>query len=472
MRNLLSMNPLAGKLIHPLSALQSPGGLRSRLLRGPALVLLGLLLASACERNTPLPDPEPRPDPPPVEDPRDSLKPRYLWFDASANFRRFSYYDSIVFYLAKAKEVGISDIVVDVRPVCGDVLYKSALVDELIDWNGYHREIDYDYLEAFITEGKKLNLRVHAALNVFSGGHNYFDAGVVYRDPDMAARTTLLNKPEGFVDIKTIKSKYSAFFNPADPLVQKYCLDIIRELAANYDVDGIILDRCRFDGIDSDFSQTSRDLFENYIGQKLSAFPDDIFKWVIVADGSWGRHPGAWYITWLEWRAKVIHDFFAEARAAIQEINPEIAFGTYTGAWYPTYYFVGANWASKNYDPRSDSFENWMFSPKYKDFAYADLLDIYMTGVYYATLYGSGWYTIEGGLANAKRVTMGDVGVNGSLYVHIHKDRPGELAEAVKLCLTDSDGVMVFDIVHLISHGLWDELKEGIQKGLEANAAS
>ena len=32
-------------------------------------------------------------------------------------------------------------------------------------------------------------------------------------------------------------------------------------------------------------------------------------------------------------------------------VNPNISFGTYTGAWYPSYYEVGVNFASKNYDP-------------------------------------------------------------------------------------------------------------------------
>ncbi|HMR19697.1 MAG TPA: hypothetical protein PKA53_10395, partial [Sphingobacterium sp.] len=48
-----------------------------------------------------------------------------LWFDATANFDRFCDRDSIVFYLQKSKDVGVTDIVVDVKPITGEVLYPS-----------------------------------------------------------------------------------------------------------------------------------------------------------------------------------------------------------------------------------------------------------------------------------------------------------------------------------------------------------
>ena len=414
------------------------------------------LLASCNEQNKELPDPDPEPE--------TIIKPKYLWFDASANFERFSYQDSIQYYLDKCVEIGITDLVVDVRPVSGDVLYKSELVDPLVDWKGFHRNIDWDYLDVFIQEGHQRKLRVHASVNVFSGGHNYFDAGVVYRDPEFAALTTLLNKPEGMVDIKTQKSKYAAFFNPAHPKVQAYCLSIIEELVDGYDLDGIILDRCRFDGLDSDFSELSRELFEAYVGQKLQRFPDDIFHWKKLGNGDWGREAGAFYPQWLEWRAKLIHDFFATARERVKQLKPDIDFGTYTGAWYPSYYEFGVNWASKEYDPLTDNYTNWMFTPNYKNFGYADLLDTYMTGVYYTQVYGAGWYTIEGGLWKAKVLTKKEVPVIGSLYADIYKEEPWNMTEAVELCLTLGDGLMVFDIVQVIQYDLWDEIELGIEK--------
>ena len=53
-------------------------------------------------------------------------KPKYLWFDAEANFERFSSKDSISYYLEKAKDVGFNQVVVDVKPIYGEVLYKTS----------------------------------------------------------------------------------------------------------------------------------------------------------------------------------------------------------------------------------------------------------------------------------------------------------------------------------------------------------
>ena len=44
----------------------------------------------------------------------------------------------------------------------------------------------------------------------------------------------------------------------------------------------------------------------------------------------------------------------ARARNEVKKVNPDISFGTYTGAWYPSYYEVGVNFASKKYDPSED----------------------------------------------------------------------------------------------------------------------
>lgn len=58
-------------------------------------------------------------------------KPKYLWFDATANFERFAVRDSVDLYLDKACRAGFNRIVVDVRPVEGDVLYNSDLLPRL-----------------------------------------------------------------------------------------------------------------------------------------------------------------------------------------------------------------------------------------------------------------------------------------------------------------------------------------------------
>lgn len=393
-------------------------------------------------------------------------KPRYLWIDASANFERFTSRDSIGHYLEKARQTGFTSVVVDVRPVVGDVLYKSSIVEELTSWKGITREDSWDYLKTFIEKGHEKDLKVFAGMNVFTGGHNYYNQGVVYRQSVMGDLTTLLNRPDGMVDITKVEEKYGAFFNPSSQKAREYCLSLIEEVVSNYNLDGLILDRVRYDGLNSDFTEYSRKKFENYMGEAVANYPGDIFTWT-RQDGEPVRDYGPLYPKWLEWRAKVIHDFFDQARKTVKNIKPELQFGTYTGAWYPTYYKVGANWASKDYNPQTDNYTNWMFTDNYKNYGYADLLDVYMTGVYYPTLYGSGWYTVEGGLEHAQRLVKDDVPVTSGLYVDVYNDSPGDMREAVSLSLDRADGLMVFDIVHLIQYGYWDQVRKGIEDALE-----
>lgn len=119
------------------------------------------------------PDPDPDPDPEPGVE-----KPRFIWVDAAANFPDFANSkENILRDLTKAREAGFTDIVVDVRPTTGDVLFRTSVVDQ-VEWlgawlpGGYskvERTATWDYLQAFIDAGKSLDLRIHAAINTFTG---------------------------------------------------------------------------------------------------------------------------------------------------------------------------------------------------------------------------------------------------------------------------------------------------------------
>ena len=59
-------------------------------------------------------------------------KPRYVWIDAAANFEDYANSrENIAADLAKIKETGFTDVIVDVRPSLGDVLFSSTVADPL-----------------------------------------------------------------------------------------------------------------------------------------------------------------------------------------------------------------------------------------------------------------------------------------------------------------------------------------------------
>lgn len=389
-----------------------------------------------------------------------SKKPKILWIDASANFKYLANSkENIIANLVKAKSAGFTNVIVDVRPTCGDVLFKSNIVAEIKKLGDIERTATWDYLAVFIEEGHKRNLKIHANLNTMVGG-NMRDGGVVYRNATKAAWLTQMYYPTGTISIKDDNKSHAKFFNPANPEAQNYVLSIFKELAQNYPaLDGIILDRARFNSIESDFSELTKKEFEKYIGQTIANFPADIFTWSgdkVV--------PAKHYKKWLEFRAKTIYDFFEKAKNAVKSANKNIQFGAYTGSWYSTYYNEGVNWASKKYD--ASKYYNWA-TPEYKNFGYAALLDIYMAGAYGKTLYGStNEWTVEGAILNAKKVTLGDVPFCGSLYGLNFENKPQDAEEAVYIALTTSDGLMFFDMIYLIMYDQWNAVKKGIDRAL------
>ncbi|WP_198673978.1 alpha amylase family protein [Chitinophaga alhagiae] len=401
-----------------------------------------------------------------------------LWFDATANFQRFGQKDSIVYYLQRSKDAGITDVVVDVKPITGEVLYPSRIAPVMTEWEGKTRDVSWDMLGYFLQESHRLGMKVHASANVFVAGHNFFDRGVVYEDAFKKSWQTISYLPEtGMTPITQQKKKYSAMLNPANREVQRYELSILKELVGKYpQLDGIILDRVRYDALATDFSAVSRKAFERHLKRKVARFPEDIMSYS-------GKQvvKGPLFNQWIEWRAKVVHDFIYEARAAIKKINPAISFGDYTGSWYPTYYELGVNWASKEYDPATEF--AWA-TPGYKKYAYAEALDLFTTGNYYfevdkaeknkidtasvnrteaaQTRAAEEWYTVEGSAELVNRLTLGKIPVYAGLYVEQYKGHPGQFVRALKMCRQKSDGAMVFDIVHIINYGWWRELKEGL----------
>ncbi len=409
--------------------------------------------------------------------------PKLMWFDATANFERFNHKDSIDFYLEKISALGFTDAVVDMRPISGHVLYKSEYAPFLAEWEGVKRDESFDFLGYFIEKAHENGLKIHAALNTFVAGHNYKNSGPVFEG--RAEWASIAYTPEnGLQPITAVPKKYSAMVNPILPEYQDYILNIFKEIVRMYPkLDGIILDRVRYDGIMADFSDFSRSKFEEHIGAKLEKFPEDIYEWKKNSQGNFYPERGKYFLQWIEWRAQNIYNFMARARKEIKEVNPDISFGTYTGAWYPSYYEVGVNFASKNYDPSKDF--DWA-TPTYKNTGYAELIDLYMVGNYYTSITKEEylkkdqavqnetdmqaqkniWYCVEGSCEKLRGILGENRFLGGILADQFYENRNG-LSESIKMNLAQSDGLMVFDIVHIIYKDMWSDVEKGMREAGE-----
>ena len=192
-------------------------------------------------------------------------KPKFIWVDAAANFPDFANSkENILRDLTLAQETGFTDVVVDVCPTSGDVLFKSSAGTE-VKWLGawlpagytkIERTATWDYLQAFIDAGHSLGLKIHAGVNTFSGGNttSLGSEGLLFRETAKREWATQLLTESGIVSTMDQSTNGAKFFNPVNEDVQNYVCDLLEDLAAYKDLDGIILDRARFDELHSDFS--------------------------------------------------------------------------------------------------------------------------------------------------------------------------------------------------------------------------
>ena len=460
-------------------------------------LLAASVLLFSCEKPSTIPDwpwdepdtpvtPEPGPDPGP--DPGQKGKNRYVWVSCEGNWEEFSNdKNQIVKEIAKCKEVGFTDLVVDVRPTNGGVMFKSTHAEpqaRMDCWtsSGYrfiNRTADFDYLQTFIDEAHKQGLRVHAVMNTFTGGclcpYGLGSDGMLFADSSKKSWASVVNTSAGLVstmDLLDDSTDYGAkFLSPVNPEVQEYVLGIIGDLA-KYDVDGIILDRCRFDdySLQSDFSDNMRAGFEAYIGKKVSSWPG-----AVMSAGQTELKRPVSDITkqWLEYRAKVIHDFVVKAADKVHSVNSKIKFGCYVGGWYSSYYYSGVNWASPKYDPKADGY--YCAGSKYKDFGYADHCDYMFIGAYASTssIYGSGEWTMQGFCKQAADLFKGDVPFAGGPDIgnstgFTDGGQGSLMPQIVDACINSStDGMFFFDLCHIRMYDYWNDIKKAFDEYLE-----
>ena len=409
-------------------------------------------------------------------------KARLVWIDAAANFKDYANSKkNIADDMARLKETGFTGVVVEVRPTTAGVLFNTDVEKPLTQVDAWvtgaykwlKRTETFDYLQEFINAGKNVGLDVYAAINTMVGGkecpYGLGTSGPLFDGSVSRDWATVINTADGLVSSMDLGSG-TKFLNPANDEVVNYLLGILEDLAA-YDVKGIILDRCRYDDyeLQSDFSEVSRQKFEEYIGKPLENWPGDVFNLGATKINS---PITAMQREWMEFRAKNIHDFMEKASNKVHSVNPKIRFGAYVGAWYSSYYFSGVNWASPSYN--AGNMYNWA-TADYNQYGYADHCDIMLIGAYASTksIYGSTEWTMQGFCQRAQRIFAGDVPFIGGPDIGnstgFENGGQGKLMpDIVDACINAStEGMFFFDLCHIKMYDYWDDIKKAFDKYLE-----
>jgi len=345
------------------------------------------------------------------------------------------------------EEAGFNEIIVEVKTMQGKALYFSDILDYQTTANGVTVERDWDYLQYFIDQAHSRGMTVLAASTVFPE----------YRE-EWERYCCIEHLPEGLKSIKeSTDSGIFPFLNPIYPEVRELVMSVCEEIVTRYDVDGLVLDYCRYQNANSDFSEASKKAFEEYAGVTCTNFPYDIYYYPEGETDKGEYKPSTHYNKWMEWRSHVIQGHVKEISERVKAIKPDISLQYWAAAWWPLP-GTGQNWASRNYV----NYPYWWATDQYYETGFAEYLDVFQNGAYYDKVVPM-WE--NGTIAHA--LYQGDAIIKDACQHYSSfsvADSSFDVKEATKYSYLNADGVMVFELCYMVKYDWWDEVKAGIQE--------
>ncbi len=401
-------------------------------------------------------------------------KPSIVWVEVGANFAEYgNSRQNIEADCKRIADMGFTHVVVEVRPTSGNVLFKSDVAPALTQvarWTPegmryFPRTEDFDYLEAWIESGHAAGLKVLAGVNMMVGGFKCEagDIGMVYDRPERKNWCAVDLLPDGSLVNQADNSATvgGRFLDPANKEVQAFLLELLKEVSAYEGLDGIVMDRCRYDdyAMDAGYTDAAKEQFAQYIGRQPERWPVFTEPGHIFLD----KTPDALETQWLTFRCKVIHDFVSECADAVHSVRKDLPLGIYVGAWFSEYYRSGVNWTSPKYNlAKEEPTFSWA-TPEYQATGFADLVDFMILGAYCpaANIHGDTEKTMEGYAKLGRKRLCGDVPFAAGPDIGNEKgfetgDKAGILPEIKETILKEADGFFLFDLCHIRAFDYWD----------------
>ncbi|UKS29261.1 Ig-like domain-containing protein [Paenibacillus sp. HWE-109] len=392
-----------------------------------------------------------------------------LWVDQGTNIFKLQTPENVRDMLTKAKDAGVTAVALDVKGVEGFANYKRndltgrPHISMMTAPTRAGANPNLDMLQEFITYGHQLGIKIHAAFNVFAEGspaHNEYALlnqhldweEQVYR-PEDGGQILRLRESNYYKSGKSLV----AFVNPANEAVRAFELTNMEEVIKNYDVDGVVLDRTRYDNETADFSPLTRTKFEAFLaarGKQLTNWPADVFSYVNNV-----RVNGPLINDWWEFRSQTIKTFTDDVRQLTDRYTAlkgkKVYASAYVGSWFESYYLNGVHWGSTNfhYDSRLQFPEDSMYTDSYATAGYAKNIDFLMIGTYQTTQ-----KEIEHHITLGNIVTNGEIPMYASIALANIQDPPLQRS-VFQAGLSQSNGLMLFDY----SQVNWPVVKASLQ---------
>lgn len=407
-----------------------------------------------------------------------------MWVEQFPNALTLTSREAVASMAADVKRAGFTAIGLDVKGPEGYVSYRlsdlthSPYITCSKNPKKHLTDNGFDLLQTVLDEAHKAGLKVYTSFNFFTEGNitagdyavlgEHKDWEEVVQRPEDKGKLLAMSQSQRGRDAAAGKLLALAFVNPSCREVQDFQLLRVEEVLKNYDVDGVVLDRCRYDNLYADFSHTTRNAFADYLaakGRKLACFPDDAFR--IEADGTMTK--GQHYHDWIVFRAKTIADFTGRVRQLVEQYKlkknrPDLKMAAYVGSWYEAYYQNGVNWASRDFVyndclafPESD-----LYGADYNEASYLRYLDFLMIGTYYKTAKEVNRYITLGNI-----LTGGECPILGGMSLpDLKVERPQDVFAA---SLRNSAGLMIFDLCYVDWNTFFTQMREAFSTKKKQN---
>lgn len=158
----------------------------------------------------------------------------------------------------KCRESGFNTLIVQVRPFC-DALYKSSYFPWSHILTGTQGENpQYDALQIMCDICKENNLKIHAWINPYRVSSNETPKKLSDNNP------YIKNSEIG------IKTDNGIFLDPSNETAQQLICDGVKEIAENYDVDGIQFDDYFYPTEDESFDKKQYEAYIEKYGKENS----------------------------------------------------------------------------------------------------------------------------------------------------------------------------------------------------------
>lgn len=163
----------------------------------------------------------------------------------------------------KCRESGFNTLIVQVRPFC-DALYKSSYFPWSHILTGTQGENpQYDALQIMCDICKENNLKIHAWINPYRVSSNETPKKLSGNNP------YIKNSEIG------IKTDNGIFLDPSNETAQQLICDGVKEIAENYDVDGIQFDDYFYPTEDKSFDKKQYEAYIEKYGKENSMSLDN-----------------------------------------------------------------------------------------------------------------------------------------------------------------------------------------------------